>query len=125
MHAIGDGDGDGEPEVYATARDGKIRSLSASDGTVEWTTTLTTENVNVAPPPSLGNVDGDKALELVAVADSGIVAIVDPKTGEIEASYEREVSINTFPRIVDFNGDGINEILVIYDDGRVVALSYA
>ena len=53
-----------------------------------------------------------------------LLTIVDPKTGEIEASYKREVPINTFARITDFDGDGSNEILVVYGDGRVVSLSY-
>ena len=124
VHAIGDGDGDGEPEVYVAARDGAIRSLSASDGTVEWTTTLTTEPVAPMPPPSLGDVDGDGDPELVAPSNTGLLAIVDPKTGEIAASYEREVPINTFARLTDYDGDGVEEILVIYGDGRVVVLSY-
>ena len=124
VHAVGDGDGDGQAEVYAAARDGKIRSLDASDGTVEWTTTLTTEPVAPMPPPSLGDVDGDGDAELVAVSNTGLVAVVDPATGEILASYEREVAINTFARVTDLDGDGAQEVLVIYDDGRVVALSY-
>ena len=124
VHALGDGDGDGKPEVYVAARDGKIRSLSASNGSVEWTTTLTTEPVAPMPPPSLGDVNGDGDPELVAPSNTGLLAIIDPKTGEIEASYEREAPINTFARITDIDGDGTNEILVIYGDGRVVAFSY-
>lgn len=125
VYAFGDGDGDGQQEVYAAARDGKVRSLDAKNGSAEWTTTLTTEPVAPMPPPVLGDVDSDGTPELVAPSNTGSIAIIDPETGEIEATYEREVPINTFPRIADFDDDGDNEILVIYGDGRVVALSYA
>ena len=125
VHSIGDGDGDGQPEVYAAARDGTLRSLNAANGSVEWETTLTTEeSVYVMPPPGMGDLDDNGDPELVAVTGTGLIAVVDPKTGEIVDSYKREVPINTFPRIADFDGDGREEIFVIYDDGRVVALSY-
>ena len=45
VHAFGDGDRDGDPEVYAVAKDGKLRSLDARDGTVEWETTLTLADI--------------------------------------------------------------------------------
>jgi outer membrane protein assembly factor BamB len=35
VEAVGDGDGDGTPEVYATARDGKLRALDGPTGEVE------------------------------------------------------------------------------------------
>ena len=125
VHALGDGDGDGQPEVYAAARDGTLRSLNAADGSVEWTTALTTENsAYTMAPPSLGDLNGDGDLELIAVSGDGLIVVIDPRTGEIVDSYEREVPIWTFPRLADFDDDGRKEIFVIYGDGRVVALSY-
>ena len=123
VHAIGDGDGDGQPVVYVAAHDGKIRSLNANHGTVKWTTTLTTVPVAPIPSPSLGDIDGDDA-ELVAVTNTGFVAVVDPATGELLATYEHGMAINTFARVTDVDGDEAEEILVVYDDGRVVELSY-
>ena len=124
VYAFGDGDGDGQAEVYAVAQDGKLRALDASDGTVEWTTTLTTEDIQMTPPPALGDLDGDGELELVAVSQDGAVSVVNPNSGEIIDSYERDVSIWMRPTLADLDDDGALEILVTYGDGRVVALSF-
>lgn len=124
VRAVGDGDGDGQVEVYAADRDGALYSLGGNNGSIEWTTTLTTQNVNVAPPPVFGDIDGNGARELIAVDYTGQVSVIEPKTGNITASYKRNMSINTFPRIADITGDGVPEIIIIYDDGSVVALSY-
>ena len=124
VEAFGDGDSDGQAEVYAVAQDGKLRAINASDGTIEWTTTLTAADVQMTPPPVLGNLDGDEDLELVAVSQDGVVSVVNPKTGEITASYKRDVPIWTYPALADLDGDGNKEILVIYGDGRVAALTF-
>lgn len=123
-YASGDGDSDDQAEVYAVAQDGKLRALDASDGSEEWTTTLTTEDVQMTPPPALGDLDGDGTLELVAVSQDGVVSVVNPKSGAIIDSYKRDVPIWMRPTLADLDGDGSKEILVVYGDARVVALSY-
>lgn len=125
VHAFGDGDGDTEPEVYAVAKDGKLRSLDATTGETEWTTTLTTGDVQMTPPPSLGDVDGDGDPELVAVTNDGIVSVVNPDSGSISDSYEREAAIYTHPRLADIDGDGDREAFVMYAHGRVVAFDFS
>ena len=124
VHAFEDGDGDGTAEVYVAAKDGKLRSLNASDGTVEWSTQLTAEDVPMTPPPSMGDIDGDGEPELVAVTNNGIVSVVDPDSGDIRASYERNVPIYVHPTIANTDDDPAEELYAIYGDGRVVALSY-
>lgn len=125
VHAFGDGDGDSEPEIYAVARDGMLRSLRAADGETEWETTLTTEDVQMTPPPSLGDVDGDGRPELVAVTNTGVVALVDPRTGEVIDSYRRDVPIWVHPTLADIDADDVPEVFITYGDARVVALSGA
>jgi len=49
---------------------------------------------------------------------------VNPNSGEIIDSYERDVSIWMRPTLADLDDDGALEILVTYGDGRVVALSF-
>lgn len=123
VHAFGDGDGDGNPEIYAVAKDAKLRSLDAKSGEVEWTTTLTTADVQMTPPPTLGNVDGDTDMELVTVTNDGIVAVVDPEDGDVLDTYKREVAIYSQPTVADTDGDGVEEIYVMYGDGRVVSFA--
>ena len=125
VYAFGDGDGDGQAEVYAVAQDGKLRALDASDGTAEWTTTLTTEDVQMTPPPALGDLDRNGVPELVAVSQDGVVSVVNPKSGSIIDSYKRDVPIWMRPTLADLDGDEGLEILVTYGDGRVVALSFS
>ncbi len=124
VHAFGDGDRDGDSEVYATAKDGKLRSMDAATGDIEWETTLTTESVQMMPPPKLGDVDGDGEDELVAVSNDGIVSVVDPVSGDVLGSSQRDVQIFTHPALADTDGDGKAEIYVMYGDGRVFAFDY-
>lgn len=123
VRAFGDGDGDGSTEVYAVARDGNLRAITAADGTIEWTTALTTTEVQMTPPPVLGDVTGNGELDIVAVTNDGGVALVDPMSGEVRDTYHRDVAIWTHPTLADTNADGILEVYVMYSDGRVVALS--
>lgn len=125
VHAFGDGDGDGDPEVYAVAKDGDLRAIDAASGEIEWTTTLTTTDVNMMPPPALGDLNGDGSPEIVAVTNDGKVAIVAPDSGEVLATYERDVPIYKYPVLADLDSDGDDEAIVMYGDGRVVALDYA
>ncbi|WP_458187718.1 outer membrane protein assembly factor BamB family protein [Haladaptatus sp. NG-WS-4] len=124
VDAFGNADGDGQAEVYVTAKDGKLRALDASDGTTEWTTTLTTDDVQMTPPPVVDDIDSDGDDELVAVTQTGTVSVVNPKSGAVLATYERDVPIWTYPALDDIDGDGEKEILAVYGDGRVVALEF-
>ncbi|WP_158059383.1 outer membrane protein assembly factor BamB family protein [Halorussus halophilus] len=124
VHAIGDGDGDGTSEVYAVAKDGKLRAIDTASGAIEWTTTLTNADVTMMPPPTLADVDGDDSPELLAPSKDGMVSVVAPESGDVLATYERDVPIFKYPAVADLDGDGDDEALVMYGDGRVVALDY-
>jgi len=118
------GDGDGRPKVYAVAGDGTLRSLFGGSGETEWETTLTAGDVQMMPPPVLGDLDGDDDRELLAVTNDGIVSVVDPESGAVRATYEREASIFSRPTLADVDGDGDAEGFVMYGDGRVVAFDF-
>lgn len=123
LHDVEDADGDGDPELYVGLSGGTVRALDASDGTNEWSTELPGDNP-VMPPPTVGDVDGDGSAEIVATAQEGAVYVLDPASGDQRATYEREVSIRTYPALADIDDDGDEEILVMYGDGRVAALSF-
>ena len=124
IHAVEDGDNDGTDEVYVGLSGGTVQALDATDGSDEWTTQLPGEN-RVMPPPALGDVDGDGSPELVAMAQEGVVYVLNPNSGDQLAAYEREIPIWTYPALADIDDDGDEDILVMYGDGRVVALSYS
>ena len=123
INAVGDGDGDGDDEVYVGISGGTVHPLNAADGSDEWTTQLPGEN-QVMPPQALGDVDGDGSPELVAMAQEGAVYVLNPKSRDQLAAYEREIPIWTYPVLAGIDDDGDEDILVMYRDGRVVALSF-
>lgn len=124
VRAYEDGDGDGAVEVYAVAKDATLRAVDGESGETEWSTPLTDRTVQMTPPPTIGDVDGDTSPEIVAVTNDGWVGIVDPTDGSILATYERRQSIYSPVTLADTDGDGAAEIYVMYGDGKAVALRY-
>ena len=133
VEAVADGDDDGTLEVYATAKDGVLRALDAGTGETEWETDLAEDPVQVTPPPAIGDLDGDGDPELVGVTSDGRVTVVDPADGRVLGIYTRSTPIWetdastalwTRATLADTDGDGAEEIFVIYGDGRVIALEY-
>ncbi|MDS0283410.1 FG-GAP-like repeat-containing protein [Haloarcula onubensis] len=123
MHDVGDADGDGEPELYATVA-GRVMAVETADGERDWVTDLGGSERQSSFAPVLGDVDGDGATDVIAVANDGTVAVLDGATGAERAAFERSVPIWTFATASDLDGDGDDEILVQYGDGRVVALDW-
>ena len=76
------------------------------------------------PPPSMGDLDNDGAIELVAPTNNGVVSTVDPQSGDVLASYKRDVPIYVHLTVADTDGNGGAEVYTTYGDGRVVALNY-
>ncbi|RDI71399.1 hypothetical protein DWB78_06480 [Halopelagius longus] len=124
VNALSAGGSDGAAVVYATSKDGSVRALDAETGAVEWTTEIVTERVQMMPPPSVGDVDGDGDEELVAPGNDGSVTVLDPETGDVLATYARDAPIFAPATLSDENGDGAAEAYVVYADGRVVRLEY-
>ncbi|WP_435196754.1 FG-GAP-like repeat-containing protein [Natronomonas sp. EA1] len=120
--AVVDADGDGTAEVYATARDATLRALDGPSGETEWETTLTSEAVQMTPPPVVGDVTGDGEPEIVATTNNGRALVVSP-SGEIRGVYERDASIYTHATLGDTDGDGVAEVYLMYGDGKVVAIA--
>lgn len=117
-----DADGDGETEVYVSLTNHHVVSLAADSGDREWETTVVDGIEEPMAAPVVGDVTGDEALEVVAVAYDGTVAVLDSATGDELAAYSRDVPILTFATLADVDGDGVAEIVVRYADGRVLTL---
>lgn len=123
VHEFADGDGDGDEELYATNKNGTVFAFGP-DGETEWSRDVVEADVQMTPPPVVGDLDGDGSQELVLAANTGEVTVLDAETGETLATYERDVPIWTHPTLADLDGDGNPEILVTYGDGRVARLAY-
>jgi outer membrane protein assembly factor BamB len=125
IRTAADTDSDGTVELFVGRADGRVRSVNARTGETEWSTKISESDDTMIPPPVLGDVDGTSGPEVIAVTNSGTVAVLDAESGSEMAAYEREVPVWTVPTPADLDGDGDAEVLVRYGDGRVVALDYA
>jgi outer membrane protein assembly factor BamB len=124
FRTAGDADGDGTVELYVGRIDGRLLALDATTGETEWSTRLSNSEDVMVQPPVLADVDGEAGPEVVSVLETGTVVVVDPDSGAEQARYERDVPVWTAPSVADIDGDGVNEIIVRYGDGRVVRLDY-
>lgn len=118
--AVANLDGDPTPEiVVSTASPTRLHVLSGSGGAVEWTSPSF-----VGSPLLLriGNVDADPNLELVFASLGASVYVIDSVTHVFNNLGNLEV---TALDLVDRNGDGVREILVGAEDGRLLQVSPA
>lgn len=122
LETAGDVDGDGAVELLVGLPNGTAVSLTAATGEVEWTTQISTADDAVLAAPVVASTDGGNGTAVVAAARDGTVSLLDPATGAERAAYGRDVPVWTYPTPADLDGDGTDEILVRYGDGRVVAL---
>jgi outer membrane protein assembly factor BamB len=124
IHTAADADGDGTVELYVGRFGGEILALNAETGATEWSTSISSSDDTIVPPPVLGDVNGDGQSEVIAVTETGSVVVLDAESGAELAGYERNVPIWTFATPADIDDDSRMEIFVRYGDGRVVALEY-
>jgi outer membrane protein assembly factor BamB len=122
--AVGDGNNDGTNEVYVTAADGMVRALAGETGRTEWERTVATTDVQMMPPPVLGDVTGDATVDLVVVSNDGRVVALNPGSGAVLAEYTRDEMVFEKATLADVDDDPGLETFVIYADGAVVRLDY-
>jgi outer membrane protein assembly factor BamB len=124
IHTAADVDADGTVELYVGRFGGGILALNAETGATEWSTSISSSDDTIVPPPVLDDVNGDGQSEVIAVTETGSVVVLDAESGAELARYERNVPVWTFATPADIDDDSWIEILVRYGDGRVVALEY-
>lgn len=109
--------------VYTAARDGVVRALSLDDGGVRWRTRVTGDGVRTSAP-ALGSITGTDAPEVAVTAHDGTVAVLESGAGELRVGRELDADLYASPVPVDVSGDGRDDLLALYSDGRVAAFSY-
>lgn len=123
MRTAVDADGDDALDLVVGFGNGTVQSLDGATGETEWATRVTTAEDGIRSAPVIASLDDGNDSAVVVAARDGTVTVLDPDTGAERAAYARDVPIWTSPTPADVDGDGTDEILVRYGDGRVVALS--
>lgn len=114
---IADADGDGESEVLASTTTERLLTLSATDGRIERTATLTDYGYT---EPLVADFDGDGGNEIAVVDVRGVVFVIDGRTGETRWRYDLNSTTFAAPRAADFTGDGTVELAVGVSGNRLV-----
>ena len=122
--AVTDGDGDGTAEVYVAAADGAVRALDGTAGQVEWTVQVAEDDVQMMPPPALGDVTGDGLADLVVASNDGRVVALDAATGATLADAPAAGRHFERPTLADLDDDASLEVVVLRASGRVVRYDY-
>ena len=142
VQGIGDIDGDGQLELISPGHqvDGsyessKLHVYKAATGKLLWTMPLPgrafTANIGVmenSPTPSItADIDGDGREEAIFGIGKELFAIgatPDGKAGRIVWKISFDANIGT-PAMIDANGDGQPEIIVICENGYVYGIGNA
>jgi len=104
-----DVNGDSLPDVVNTdANNHTIIAFRGTDGVELWRTVFPNTTWSQSSPVTV-DIDGDKALELLAGADNGLYCL-DAKTGQVKWSLPID-RVRGEPRVVDIDGDKKAEIL--------------
>lgn len=109
--AIADLTGDGSPELVVVSADGSVRALTATCELL-WGPVQPAGDVVGGGPPTIGDFDGDLALEVAFVAGDSSLSVVerDGVTAWVAdlASAHMAAGVSSS----DLDGDGILELLV-------------
>ena len=109
--------------VYSSARNGTVNALDPADGSVAWTQDAL-DSEGPAVEPTVGNVTGSDAADVVFASHDGTVGLLDPENGTIRHEETLDGDLYTPPKAVDLQGNGRDDVVALYGDGRVAALSY-
>ena len=71
---------------------------------------------------AVGNIDSDKALEVIFGSDSGYVYALEGDTGKLKWKFETQDKVRSSPVIGDTDSDSTPEIIFGSDDGNIYAL---
>ena len=112
--AMGDLDGDGDLEVVVAA--GKLHVYDAG-GNEQWSAALPAHSLR---GPVLTDVDGDALPDIVLAMGGPRLQVYRGEDGEniIDRKLADEGDMDFQPAVADLDGDGVNDVFVVYGRGR-------
>jgi outer membrane protein assembly factor BamB len=118
--ALADFSGTGGLDIVTGDYSGHVYRLR--DGEAVWTTQVAQGRGGVVQGPSVGDVDGDGALEVLVCARSNRLICLS-EDGEEEWSFPTSAGPLTTPALGDIDGDGEVEIVFTCKDKKIRCLS--
>lgn len=116
---VGGADGS---QLFVSAPDATLRALDVDTGDIRWAETIADDESRMSPPVVASLADGESSTVVAAGYDGTVTAFDDE--GEMLAREELDTRLYTQPVPVDFTGSGTEDVLVLFGDARVAALSY-
>jgi len=113
--------GDTTPGRVLVGGSNTVWSLGLRDGDVVWRQRI--GDAGQLTGPTVTDIDGDGEYEAIAVGTGGIAAVLIGETGTVDGRYDAAGTVYVPAGTADLTGDGRTELLLLVDDGRVVAVS--
>jgi outer membrane protein assembly factor BamB len=114
--ALFDLDGDGKDEVFIGSTMTRIFYCLSGDGTVRWQFRTTDRGI-LDSACAIADVTGDTAPDVVFGTSSGMLYVLDAMKGTLHWNRDFEGQLQCEPVLVDLDGDGALEIVVITNAG--------
>ncbi len=121
--SVGDTDGDKNIEILLIDENGVLKSIEGKTRRERWT--YPTEEGTTIGRIALTDINSDGGMDVLFTTLSGLLFIVNGKTGNQMALYNYRDHVLTTPIIFDLNRDGIFEIVAGSYNGDVAALKVA
>lgn len=102
--------------------DGTARRLALGNGSTVWTRSIDGE-FDVAMRAEVASLGGDRTA-VVVLDQRGGLNLLAADSGERLASHRVDAELLAPPAAADVTGDGVDELVVVYGDGRIALLAY-
>ena len=126
--ALGDLNGDNQVDVVVGDEAGVLRALDGTTGQKLWAFATGVNDYGARGfigAAALGDLDGDRRLDVVAGARDGILAAYRGSDGRVLWQVGFSSGIHASPSIADFDQDGRPEVLAAWSYGDIAILDGA
>lgn len=118
--SIGDTDGDGNDEIVLVDKRGALKAIEGRTRREEWT--YETEEPSSHGRLALVDINHDRGMDVVLSTPSGMLFVIDGKSGRPLALFNVENYLFTTPIVFDVNRDRRLEIILADYGGDVFAV---